>query len=294
MSLKAGTFQEMTVEREVSPYGYFLSDGSSEVLLHYSEIEGDIHVGQQLRVFLFFDTKDRIAATMKTPLISLGETALLEIAEIHPRLGCFLDMGLGRQLLLPFRQLPEEKMYRPKTGDKVFVTMVTDKQGRLMAKLAGEEELSKLVFHAPSLWKNRWIPAIVYKSLKIGTFVVCEGDRLGFGALGFIHESERVRPLRVGERLEVRVTYVREDGRVNCSMKQPKEINRDRDSEAIYQYLLSRPNGAMPYSDETPADIISQRFQISKGAFKRALGKLMKEGKVTQQGSWTYLKKDEE
>ncbi|CAG7634870.1 S1 RNA-binding domain-containing protein [Paenibacillus allorhizosphaerae] len=294
MKLEAGTFTRLKAAREVSPYGYFLTDGTVDVLLHYSEATDKIKPGDDVDVFLFYDTEDRLAATMRKPLITLGQVALLEVMDIHPRFGCFLEMGLGRHLLLPFRELPELKELRPVVGDKVFVVLAHDRQGRLVARLAGEEELKPLCFQAPSSWKNLRIEARVYKPLQMGTFVVCEGGVLGFGAIGMIHSTERTRLLRLGEQVQARVTFVREDGNVNLSMRERKEVSRDEDSEKLLAFLRERPNGAMPYSDETPADLISQRFGMSKSAFKRAIGKLMREGLITQEGSWTYLNKRED
>lgn len=292
MRLEAGTIRRLEVAREVPPNGYFLTDGTQDVLLHYSETAGEVKPGDQVDVFLFHDTQDRLAATMRKPLIRLGEVALLEVADIHPRFGCFLEMGLGRHLLLPFKELPELKELRPKVGDKVFVVLTHDRQGRLVAKTAGEEQLKKLCFDAPATWRGQWVEARVYKPLQMGTFVVCDGGVVGFGVIGFIHSSERTRLLRLGEQVKVRVTFVREDGNVNCTMRERKEVGRDEDAEKLLAFLHERPNKAMPYSDETPADLISQRFGISKSAFKRAIGKLMKEGLVYQEGSWTYLKQD--
>ncbi|MUG45161.1 S1 RNA-binding domain-containing protein [Paenibacillus woosongensis] len=289
MSLIAGTIVSLPIDREVSPYGYFLTNGMQDVLLHYSELTREVKPGETVEVFLFYDTEDRLAATMKKPYLTLGELALLEVADVHPRLGCFLEMGLGRQLLLPIRELPELRELHPQVGDSVYVIMEHDKQGRLKAKLAGEQDLAPKTFHAPTSWKNEWAEAIVYKPLQMGTFVVVDGGVLGFGAIGMIHSSERSRLLRLGERVKVRITHIREDGRVNLSMAQRKEIGRKEDSERILEYLQERPGGGMPYSDSTAPDLIKQRFGISKSAFKRALGKLMKEGKVTQKENWTYL-----
>lgn len=294
MSLIAGTIVTLPVDREVSPYGYFLRGGDGQdVLLHYSETTSPVKAGDNVEVFLFFDTEDRPAATMKKPYLTLGGMALLEVADVHPRLGCFLEMGLGRQLLLPIRELPELKELHPQVGDKVYVLMEQDKQGRLKAALAGERELADKAFQAPSSWMNQWFDAIVYKPLQMGTFVIVEGGVLGFGAIGMIHATERPRLLRLGEKVRVRVTHVREDGRVNLSMSERKEISQSGDAERIYAYLTSRPGGSMPYSDSTPPDLIKDRFGISKAAFKRALGKLMREGKVTQKENWTYLVKPE-
>ncbi|MBE9915532.1 RNA-binding protein [Paenibacillus donghaensis] len=291
MNPVAGTIQTYEVMREVSPYGYFLDADGQDVLLHYSELTREIKPGDQVEVFIFYDTEDRLAATMKKPYLTLGEMAKLVVADVHPRLGCFLEMGLGRQLLLPVRELPEMKELRPQVGDSVFVIMEHDKQGRLRAKLAGEQELSQHAFRAPETWLNQWFKATVYRPLQMGTFVVLDGGVVGPGVIGMIHSSERVRLLRLGEEVEVRVAHIREDGRVNLSMAQRKEVGRDLDSERILSFLKERPTGDMPYSDATPPDIIKQRFGISKSAFKRALGKLMKEGLVTQKENWTYLVK---
>ncbi|MCA0753665.1 RNA-binding protein [Paenibacillus sp. N4] len=295
MSFVAGTTQTLKVAREVSPYGYFLSDGESEILLHYTELVGSKpNIGSEVEAFLFYDSEDRPAATMKKPLLQLGELARLKVADVHPRLGCFLEMGLGRQLLLPLSELPESIDYRPLPGDEVFVVMQHDKIGRLVAKLAFEEELSKLVFPAPAIWNNQWVEGWVTKTLQLGSFVILDGGVVGFGVYGLIPSSERIRPLRLGERVRARVTYIREDGRVNLSMAQRKEVGRLEDADRILAFLKERPNGAMPYSDETEADIIKHKFGISKGAFKRAIGKLMREGLVTQKGSWTHLTSESE
>ncbi|GGA20154.1 CvfB family protein [Paenibacillus physcomitrellae] len=295
MSLIAGTIVSLPVDREVSPYGYFLrGDEGQDILLHYSEVTHPVKAGDTVEVFLFFDTEDRPAATMKKPYLTLGEMALLEVADVHPRLGCFLEMGLGRQLLLPIRELPELPELHPQVGDRVYAIMEQDKQGRLKAKLAGEQELSVKAFRAPESWKNQWLDAIVYKPLQMGTFVVVQGGVLGFGAIGMIHSTERSRLLRLGETVQVRVVHIREDGRGNLSMTARREVSQVEDADKILAFLEERPGKAMPYSDATPPDVIKQRFGISKSAFKRALGKLMKDGKITQKESWTYLVKPDE
>ncbi|MBB3108942.1 hypothetical protein FHS18_000994 [Paenibacillus phyllosphaerae] len=290
MTLIAGEVVRLRVAREVSPFGFFLTDGTSEVLLHYTELTGHKPmIGSEMEVFLFFDTEDRMAATMKRPLIRLGEIKRLVVADTHPRIGAFLEMGLGRQLLLPLSEQPELRTLRPQVGDEVFVKLTHDKIGRLVAYSATEEDLMGLVFRAPESWKNNWVEGWVTKTLKIGSFVLIDGGVLGEGAFGFIPAEERPEPLRMGERVKARVTFVREDGRVNLSMHQRKEVGRVEDADKILSFLQSRPAGSMPYSDETPADVIKQKFGISKSAFKRAIGKLMREGIVTQEGNWTKL-----
>lgn len=291
--MQAGTVAQLLVDREVSPNGYFLTSGTKDVLLHYSEIVGEIHVGEQVNVFLYHDSEDRLSATMREPKLKLGELGLLEVVDVHPVLGIFLEIGLSRHVLFPMSELPLQPNLRPTIGDHVFTVLGHDKQGRLLAKWAGEHKLAELAFHAPSGWKNRWMDAIVYKPIDEATYVLCPGGVLGFGVIGMIHESERTRPLRLGETVNVRVTFVREDGRINLSMRPLKQQGREDDADRLLAFLKERPNQAMPYSDETSSEIIMNRFNLSKSAFKRAIGKLMKDGLVYQKGSWTHLKEDE-
>lgn len=290
MSFVAGTIVTLKVAREVSPYGYFLTDGEAEVLMHYTELVGKKpKLGDEIEVFLFFDTEDRISATMKRPYLTLGEMARLKVADVHPRLGCFLEFGLGRQLLLPLSELPEKVEYRPLPGDEVHIVLGHDKAGRLLARLAGEDELGPLVFPAPDSWRNQWVEGWVTKTLQMGSFVLIDGGVVGFGVYGLIPGIERTRALRLGERVSSRITFIREDGRVNLSMAKLKQEGRLEDADRLLAFMKERPGGGMPYSDETPADVIKQKFEISKSAFKRALGKLMRDGLIIQKGSWTYL-----
>lgn len=286
----AGTTVRLTVDREVSPHGYFLAASTQDILLPYGEADGRFAAGDTVEVFLFHDAKDRLTATMKQPLAKLGDTALLEVADVHPRLGCFLDIGIGRQVLLPQSELPGYSAAHPAVGDRVYAVIGHDKSGRMIARAAGEKDLAPQAQPAPPAWKNRTVEATVYAAQKAAAFAVCrDGETDGFGCLGMIHESERTRTLRLGETIRARVARVREDGRVNLSMFPLKKHSMDEDASDLLAYLKARPQGAMPYSDETPADIITQKFQMSKGAFKRALGRLMKDGLVYQQGSWTHL-----
>jgi predicted RNA-binding protein (virulence factor B family) len=294
MNLTAGTLQQLWVRREVSPHGWFLGFGAEdglEVLLPYGEVVGDRpEVGTEIEVFLFHDDKERLTATLRKPLITLGEMARLKVADFHPHFGFFLEMGIGRQLLLPLKTFPiERKNVWPQTGDELFVVMKQDKEGRMLARLAKIDDFEPQVFRAPTSWLNQWREGWVTDVYRDGVFTLVDGGVLGFGALGYINDATMVHPLRIGQKFSARVTQVREDGRVSLSVKASKEVGRLEDSERILAFIKERPGGAMPYSDQTSAEDIQRRFQLSKSAFKRALGKLMKEGLVTQKGNWTHL-----
>jgi len=292
MSLLTGTYCDLTVERD-SPFGYFLSDGEEDVLLHFSEQNyQQVKIGDKLRVFLYNDHKGRAAATLHTPLITLGETAFLEVKDYQAMMGFFLDNGLEKQILLPIADLPEDKAIWPSFGDTVLVKLVHDKQDRLLASLVKEEEdiqlfLEKRASQNPqrNLKMNESVEGIVLKHLSVGTHLYLENNQVGF-----LHRSEQNADLRLGQKLQVRVSFIREDGKLNLSVKPLKEESRIEDSERVLEILEAR-GGAMPYWDKTQPDIIMEKLEMSKAAFKRALGKLMKEGLVYQEAGWTYLTK---
>lgn len=287
--LASGTTQSLQVIEE-NKHGFTLSDGKESVLLPFPEALGrPLASGEKVEAYLYHDSEDRLTATLREPLAHFGDVVRLQVADVHEQLGVFLDIGLPRHVLLPMKELPKEPSVFPNIGDEIYVRLDRDKSGRLLAKAVKEADLKPYAFKAPYDWRGRWMDAWVYRSLVSGSLVVVEGGVLGFGAIGFIPSHERTKPLRVGEKVHARVTFVRPDGHVNLSMRKQKEIGRGEDSETLFQALKERPQGAMPYSDETPADVIQKRFGISKSAFKRAIGKLMKEGLVEQKGSWTHL-----
>lgn len=294
MSLAAGTTNRLLVRREVSPYGWFLgfgAEGGPEVLLPYGEAEGArLRPGEETEVFIFHDDKERITATLRKPLLTLGGLARLAVADAHPQFGFFLEMGIGRQLLLPLKEMPAGRRdIWPQKGDEVHVVMKHDKEGRMLARLAKIDDYARRVFRAPSAWKNDWKESWVTDVFRDGMFALVDGGVLGFGALGYIHEGAMVHPLRIGQKFRARVTQVREDGRVSLSVRAGKAEDRLEDADRLLAFIRQRPGGAMPYSDQTSADDIKRRFGLSKAAFKRALGKLMKDGLITQKGNWTHL-----
>ncbi|MCC3375649.1 S1 RNA-binding domain-containing protein [Cohnella sp. REN36] len=294
MTLIAGTIATLLVRREVPPYGWFLGEtdeeDAPEVLLPYAEaVSGRPQVGDATNAFLFHDDKGRLAATLRKPLLQLGQMGRLVMADFHPRFGCFLELGIGRQLLLPIKELPDQREQWPRQGDELHVVMKHDKEGRMLARLAKLEDYERIVFHAPSSWHHEQRDCWVTDIFRDGVFVLVDGGVLGYGALGYIPTASTPQPLRLGEKIRARVTQVRDDGRVTLSLRPSKEVGRLKDSDRILAFLKGRPGGAMPYSDASPADVIQKRFGLSKSAFKRALGKLMKDRLVRQEGNWTKL-----
>lgn len=280
--LQAATVVDLEVVRE-APFGYFLSDGTQELLLHETETTGTLNEGQTVKVFLYRDKTGRLAATMTIPVVVIGSYAWLSVVEVKKNLGVFLDIGIKKDILLSKDDLPARFSQWPVVGDKLYCTLTTDKKNRLLAQPAEEDKIAEISHPASESLFNKQITGTVYRLIDTGaSFISDEGIR------GFIHESEQKEEQRLGGRITGRVIHVKEDGTVNGSLLPRKHERIDEDAEMLFTYLLNR-GGSMPYTDKTHPDDIKKLFDMSKGSFKRALGKLMKEKKVYQKDGWTRI-----
>ncbi|MDP4164165.1 MAG: S1-like domain-containing RNA-binding protein [Bacillota bacterium] len=280
-----GQITELKVARKAA-YGYFLTDGNEDVLLHINETTQDYEEGDSVEVFLYFDSQSRLSASAKTPPITIGKYGWVTVKDVNPKVGVFLDIGTQKDILIGFDDLPVHQSVWPAPGDMVYVTLKTDRSYLLYAKLATDPVIESISTKADRGAFNKNIQGHIYRTAKVGSWIyTIEGYK------GFIHESQRPVEPRLGQKVEGRVIDVKEDGTINVSLLARKEDALDDDAKRVYDYLMIR-NGAMPYSDKSMPEEIQERFQLSKGAFKRALGKLMKDGLVYQEGSWTYEKKE--
>ncbi|MDE5415504.1 CvfB family protein [Alkalihalobacterium chitinilyticum] len=284
--LQAGSIAELRVERQAE-FGYFLTDGEQDFLLHTNEMTGEVKEGDTIEVFLYNDKEGRLAATMTIPKVKLGEYDWVEVVDINPRLGVFVNIGIQKDILVSLDDLPAFKSVWPKVGDQLFVTLKIDYKGRLLGQLVTEEVVEEIEKEATFEMDKQQISGRIYRALKVGSFMLSdEGYRC------FIHESQRRQEPRLGEHVTGRVIDVKEDGSLNVSLLPLKQESLDEDAEMIYAYL-ERNGGKMPYTDKSEPGDIRLDFGMSKAAFKRALGRLMKEKKVEQKGDWTFIIKSE-
>ncbi|MBM7693391.1 putative RNA-binding protein (virulence factor B family) [Peribacillus deserti] len=287
--LEAGKVVKLRVDREAraeradEAFGFFLTNEEDEsVLLHKTEINGEVEIGEDIEVFLYQDKTGRLAATMTIPDVQIGTYAWAEVVEVRHDLGAFVNIGISKDLLVSLDDLPLIENLWPEPGDRLYVSLKTDSRGRLFGKLATEDVMGSITNKALFTMENKDIKGTVYRLLKVGSFIITEE-----GYRGFIHESERKREPRLGQMVEGRVIEVKEDGSLNISLLPRKQEKMDEDAEVLWEYLMSR-NGAMPFSDKSLPEDIQSKFGLSKASFKRALGKLMKEQKVYQENGWTY------
>ncbi|TDL34883.1 hypothetical protein E2R51_03940 [Jeotgalibacillus sp. S-D1] len=277
-----GTVQRLTVDRE-APFGYYLIRGSEEYPLNESEITGELTVGETYEFFLYADRRGRVVASMNIPEIRKGTYGWAKVIKINERDGAALDIGISREVTVVSMDLPAAKHVWPQAGDYLYVTLRTDREGNMFARLATEEVVQVLSTRAEPNLHNKELKARPYRLLRVGTFLLTEE-----GYLCFVHESERYEEPRLGEEVTVRIIGEKEDGTLNGSLIPRKQDKMVDDAGIILDYLNSH-NGEMPFGDKSDPEAITETFGISKGAFKRALGKLYKEKKIKQENGNTYL-----
>ncbi len=223
-------------------------------------------VGDTIEVFVYKDSEDRPIATTTTPLLTLGQVARLTVKEVTS-IGAFLDWGLAKDLLLPFK----EQTFRVQKGDSVLVTLYIDKSSRLCATARIYNALgADSPYHTEDM-----VSGTVYEIIDTFGAYVAVDDR--YSAL--IPKKELFTALCPGETVQARVTKVQPDGRLVLSIREKSYLQMDKDSELIYE-ALCKAGGFLPYHDKTSPELIKTKFGLSKNAFKRAIGHLQKEGKL--------------
>jgi len=263
--------------------GAFLDGGTGntddDILLHKLQQTAEVKEGDEVKVYLYLDPSKRLTASMKLPKMREGQLGYVRVLSVT-RDGGFVDIGAERGVFLPYSQMRGHVS----EGQLVWVKLYRDKSGRQAVTMRVEEDMQRASKPAEGLKIGDKVTGTIYNILPEGFFIFTT-QRF----IAFLHRSEVPGGrLDFGQQITGRVIYLREDGRLNISLRLQKENALIADAEDIYDYLLKR-NGSMPYCDSTPLEIIKQKFGISKAAFKRALGHLMKEGKVRQEDGWTYL-----
>ena len=251
---------------------------SDDILLHTTQQTHPVQVGEEVEVFLYLDPKRRLTASMRTPRMKEGQIARLKVINIS-RDGAFLDVGAERGIFMPYAGMRG----RPQVGEVVWAKLYTDKSGRLAVTMEVEDEMRRASRPAEGVKKGDLVKGAIYNFTDAGAFLFSEDRYIVFIA----NKEMAVRP-RVGEVVTARVTYIRKDGRLNASLREAKEKALVTDAQRILELLQSR-EGRMPYSDKTSPEVIKDKFGISKAAFKRALGHLLKEGRIREEEGWTYL-----
>jgi len=270
--IKIGKRQKMKVNNIASIGAYMDAETDNpkdNILLPNNEIENiEVEPGDYLDVFIYRDSEDRLIATLRKTYAVVGALSKLEVVDIT-EIGAFLDWGLNKDILLP-RGQEEGKL---KLGNKYLVGLYEDKKGRLSATM----QIYKFLLPCNDYKSNDLVSATVYRIQKdIGVFVAVD-DRY----FGLIPKSECYEEYEVGQELELRVIRVREDGKLDLSPRALLHQQMDKDAEKLIEKMKLYRN-TFPLNDKSSPEKIEKMLGMSKKAFKRAMGSLLKNGLVTK------------
>ena len=268
--LKLGEKQTLEIMKKVE-FGVYLKDstdvnGEERVLLPIKQVPTSANVGDSLEVFLYKDSKDRLIATMNTPLLMMNEVNVLKVAQVS-KMGAFLNWGLEKDLFLPFR----EQTRKVKEGDECLVALYIDKSSRLCATMK--------VYHYLKLdspyKKDDRVEGVVYEiSDNFGAFVAVDNQYSGL-----IPKKEFFGNVKVGDKISARVVAVKEDGKLDLSIREKALTQILIDAEKVLEVIDSF-DGALPFNDKANPEVIKRELQMSKNEFKKAVGHLLKSGKI--------------
>ncbi len=265
--LEIGKRQLLTIVKKVD-FGVYLAkeqeaDPEEKVLLPRKEVPENVQPGDEIEVFLYRDSKDRMIATVRQPKLSLGEVAVLRVKE-NGKIGAFLDWGLEKDLLLPFR----EQVRKVRPGEECLVALYLDKSRRLCATMK--------VYHYlrtdSPYEKDQKVTGTLYEiSDNFGAFVAVDNC---YSAL--IPKKEPLGNARVGDTVEARVTEVLKDGKLSLSLREKAYIQMNEDAQKLLK-LLEEQGGELPVGDKSSPEKIKELTGMSKNEFKRAAGNLYKQ-----------------
>ncbi|MBQ3905635.1 MAG: S1 RNA-binding domain-containing protein [Lachnospiraceae bacterium] len=268
MSLRLGEIQRLEIVKKLE-FGAYLAEPENvedRVLLPIKQVPAQAAVGDVMEVFLYKDSKDRLIATTKRPKLIMGEVALLTVAQMG-KIGAFLDWGLEKDLLLPFKQ----QRGKVREGDQVLVSLYVDKSERLCATMNVYEHL---LSNSPYQKEDRVTGRVYELSDNFGAFVAVDDK---YSAL--IPKKELFGEVELGQIVNARVIKVNEDGRLQLSVREKAYLQIEKDAEKILE-LLDSYEGSLPFTDKSAPEVITHETGMSKNEFKRAVGHLLKEKKI--------------
>lgn len=273
--IELGKIQMLKVLR-LTAIGAYLNtpDGADEddILLPKNQLSPETQIGDDLSVFVYKDSEDRLISTLKKPKITLGELAVLKIAQVT-KVGAFLDWGLEKDLLLPFKEQEGDL----KTGDERLVTLYVDKSDRLCASMKIYELLEN---KAPYKMNERVSGTIYSYNEQLGFFVAVDNKYHGL-----LLNKELYGSFAIGDKLDARVKRVRPDGKLELSVREATPLAIEGDAQRILDFM-KRGGGKTKLNDDSTPETIKAQLNMSKKAFKRAVGRLLKEGaiKISDEG----------
>lgn len=266
--MELGKRQTLKVVR-IKDFGLYLADiadieGENAVLLPIKQAPDNARVGMDIEVFIYKDSQDRLISTTRYPIAQVGELARFRVKDMS-RIGAFIDIGLEKDVLIPYKEMRGSLA----KGDEVLAYLYVDRSERLAATMNIYKYLSSSSPYA----KDDEVSGIVYEVKDIGVKVAVDDKYYGL-----IPKNEIYVRLNVGDSIKARVIRVREDGKLDLSIRQKAYIQLSEDMKLIEAKL--EVSKRLELGDKSSPELIKSKLGLSKNAFKRAIGHLLKENKI--------------
>lgn len=259
------------------------------IVFHCAKSLGDYQLGEPVQGFTYENKKHQWRIIPNPPKVLLGHYQLCTVTDVRRDLGVFVDIGLlDKDIVVSLDELPDMHALWPKTGDRLMITVIRDELGRLWGILAEDHYFTALAQKAPESIRNQNLEALVYRTKKVGTYLITK-ERY----LAFLHPSERSSEPRLGEQVAVRVIDVKENGTINVSMRPRGYEVIEADAQMILTFLNRDPNHRLYLTDHSQPEDIQRQLNISKAQFKRAIGYLLKHKKIQQHETYIELFADD-
>ena len=270
--IKLGDFNNLKIVKSVD-FGLYLDGGEEgEILLPQRYVTSDMKIGDEITVFIYLDQEERPVATTEKPYAKVGEFVSLEVAWVN-QFGAFLNWGLMKDIFCPFR----EQKKRMEQGQRHIVYIKVDEDSyRLMATAKVEKYLSTPTINdLPALQHGAEVDILVWQKTDLGFKVIVNNK-----FQGLVFENQIFQPLHSGMKLKAFVDHVRQDGKIDIVLQQSGRQQTLDFAEVLLRYLYEN-DGFCNLGDKSPAELIYDRFQVSKKAYKKAVGDLYKRRLIT-------------
>lgn len=262
--IKVGEHNDLEILRQVEFGMYLGDDEGNDILLPNKYIPENSFVGETINVFVYRDSSDRIIATNINPKAKVGQFALLKVSDVAP-MGAFLDWGLEKDLLVPFREQKDRMQINRWYMVYVYLDEETD-------RVVASAKLDKFLDNIPPEYElNQEVDLLIAHQTDLGYKAII--NNLHWGIL---YKNELFKPINVGEKLKGYIKFIREDEKIDLSLQLPGYEKIDGIAQGILDVLKSH-DGFLPVNDKSSPEVIKNQFQESKKNFKKAIGSLYKQ-----------------
>ena len=267
--MKIGEYNKLMINRFVDFGAYLIDDQDNEVLLPKRYLTGDEELDDMIEVFVYNDSENRPVATTERPFATVGQFCLMRVRAVNA-IGAFLDWGLvAKDLLVPF----SEQRVRMQAGRSYIVYVYLDPNSqRIVATAKLDKFLNKSL---PNYYHRQKVDVLVAQQQEIGYRVIVDGK-----FWGMIYNNELYQPVNIGEHHMGFIKQVRDDGKIDVTLAKIEKMRVDDVANSILEYLKQN-GGSMSLNDKSAPEEILRTFNCSKKDFKKALGLLYKQHKVT-------------